>query len=243
MHIIPAIDIIGGKCVRLTKGDYAHQKTYNENPLEVALRFEGAGLQRLHLVDLDGAKEKKVVNWKVLERIASGTNLQIDFGGGIRSDADLDIAFNSGAKQITAGSVAVTSKAMVLEWLKRFGPERIILGADCRKKMIAINGWEKGTKISLFDLLDEYCEAGIKDVICTDIDLDGVMKGPSFDLYKETLEKQPKLNLIASGGVTTMKDIEQLAEAGLYGAIIGKAIYEGAISLEELRLFVEKSGS
>lgn len=238
MHIIPAIDIIEGKCVRLTKGDYAQKKIYNEDPVEVAKQFEGAGLQRLHLVDLDGAKAKKVVNWKVLEKIATRTGLLIDFGGGLRTNADLDIAFNSGAKQITAGSIAITDKPLVLDWLKTYGAEKIILGADARKEKIAIHGWGETAGISIFDHLHEYVEAGIRYSISTDIDLDGAMKGPSFSLYKKIKEEVPTLLLIASGGVTTMKDVEQLAVDGLYGAIIGKAIYENTISLADLGRFV-----
>jgi phosphoribosylformimino-5-aminoimidazole carboxamide ribotide isomerase len=237
MNLIPAIDLIEGKCVRLTKGDYAQMKVYNEDPLEVALMFQDAGIQYLHLVDLDGAKAQHIINWKVLEKISSKTNLVIDFGGGIKSDKDIEIAFNSGADKITAGSIAVKNKPKVIEWISRFSPEKIILGADVNNEQIAVSGWQEQTTLNLFDFLEEYIQNGIKYCICTDIAKDGMLQGPSIDLYKKILEKNAALHLIASGGISSVKDLEQLKEAGLYGAIIGKAIYEGKISLKEISMF------
>jgi len=234
MQIIPAIDIIDGKCVRLTHGDYAQKKVYNENPLEVAKEFEGAGIQRLHLVDLDGAKAKHIVNWKVLERIASATNLIVDFGGGIKTDKDAEIAFNSGASQITGGSIAVKNPAIFEGWLSKYGSDKIILGADCKNEQIAISGWQETTSLNLMDFLEGYIAKGVQYVICTDIAKDGALQGTSVDLYKKIRTKFPDLKLIASGGVTDMTDVEALTEIGCYGAIIGKAIYEGRISLKEL---------
>jgi len=234
MQIIPAIDIIDGKCVRLTHGDYAQKTIYNENPVEVAKEFEGAGIQRLHLVDLDGAKAKHIVNWKVLERIASATNLIIDFGGGIKTDKDAEIAFNSGASQITGGSIAVKDPATFEGWLSKYGSDKIILGADCKNEQIAISGWQETTSLNLMDFLEGYIAKGVQYVICTDIAKDGALQGTSVDLYKKIRTKFPDLKLIASGGVTDMTDVEALTEIGCYGAIIGKAIYEGRISLKEL---------
>ena len=234
MQIIPAIDIIDGKCVRLTHGDYAQKKVYNENPLEVAKEFEGAGIQRLHLVDLDGAKAKHIVNWKVLERIASATNLIVDFGGGIKTNKDAEIAFNSGASQITGGSIAVKNPAIFEGWLSKYGSDKIILGADCKNEQIAISGWQETTSLNLMYFLKGYIAKGVQYVICTDIAKDGALQGTSVDLYKKIRTKFPDLKLIASGGVTDMTDVEALTEIGCYGAIIGKAIYEGRISLKEL---------
>jgi phosphoribosylformimino-5-aminoimidazole carboxamide ribotide isomerase len=233
MRIIPAIDIIGGKCVRLTKGDYGTKKIYNEDPLEVAKQIQDSGLKYLHLVDLDGARNKKITNYRTLEKIASKTELDIDFGGGLRSDEDLKIAFNSGANQITGGSVAVTEPAKFLEWLQLYGGERIILGADCRNRKIATEGWAEGSEIDVLEFIREYISKGVIYSICTDVEKDGMMKGPSTDLYKEILDNL-KVNLIASGGITTMKDIEELAGSGCEGAILGKAIYEGKLTLNEL---------
>ncbi|MFN3917847.1 MAG: 1-(5-phosphoribosyl)-5-[(5-phosphoribosylamino)methylideneamino]imidazole-4-carboxamide isomerase [Flavobacteriales bacterium] len=238
MIIIPAIDIIDGKCVRLTKGDYDTQKVYNEDPLEEALRFEQAGIKHLHLVDLDGAKASHIVNWKVLERISSKTNLHIDFGGGIKTDSDIKIAFDGGAKQITAGSIAVKNKELVSKWVVEYGWEKIIIGADVNNLSIAVNGWQEATDVNLFDFLQDYFSIGVRYSICTDIAKDGMLAGPSVDLYEEVLRRLPKLKLIASGGVTTVEDIVQLREAGLYGVIIGKALYEGRIKLKELEKFV-----
>ncbi len=233
MRIIVAIDIIGGKCVRLTKGDYATKKIYNEDPLEVAKEIEDNGLKYLHLVDLDGAKNKKITNYKVLELIAARTGLSIDFGGGLRTDDDLKIAFNSGARQITGGSIAINSPEKFLEWLSVFGNEKIILGADCRNRKIATDGWAEKSEEDVLNFISRYHSEGILYSICTDVDKDGMLKGPATELYKEILNSV-KVKLVASGGITTMKDIEDLTEAGCEGAIIGKAVYEGKITLKEL---------
>ena len=238
MYPIPAIDIIEGKCVRLTQGDYAQQKTYNEDPLEVAKAYEAHGLQRLHLVDLDGAKAKRIVNHKVLERIASGTSLQIDFGGGLKSDEDLRIAFESGAKQVTGGTVAVKAPEVFESWLQRFGPERIILGSDVKAGKIAISGWQEQSDLELFPFLESYLKKGVRYTICTDVSKDGLLEGTALQLYKDIRTEFPELQLIASGGITSMDELEQLREIGCYGAIIGKAIYEERISLTELEQFV-----
>lgn len=237
IKIIPAIDIIDGKCVRLSQGDYGQKTVYNENPLEVAKSFQDHGVTHLHLVDLDGAKSAKVVNWKVLETIASQTSLQIDFGGGVKSDADIYKVFESGAHQVTAGSIAVKSPEKVEEWMTKYGPEKIILGADVRDKKIAISGWKEDSGIDLFPFLDKFSTKGIQSIICTDISKDGMLSGSSIDLYKEILATFSELKVIASGGVKSMKEIVQLQEAGLYGAIVGKAIYEGKITLKELEKF------
>ena len=227
MFIIPAIDIIDGKCVRLTQGDYAQKKVYNDDPLEVAKEFEACGIERLHLVDLDGAKSQHIVNYNVLETITKNTRLQVDFGGGIKSDEDIQLAFDSGAHQITAGSIAVKSRETVLRWLQIYGPGKIILGADVRDEYIAVSGWQEKSSVNLFDLIGDYVEHGANNFICTDISKDGMLEGPAFDLYKKILERFPEINLIASGGINSMEDIERLEEMGLYGAIVGKAIYEG----------------
>ena len=234
MRIIPAIDILGGKCVRLTKGDYGTKKIYNENPLEVAKEIEDNGLKYLHLVDLDGAKNKKITNYGILEKISSKTGLKIDFGGGIRSDEDLRIAFSSGAAQVTGGTISVTGPALFSEWLERYGNERIILGADSRNRKISTNGWSEESADDVVMFIAKYVEKGIKYSICTDVDKDGMLSGSSTDLYREIL-KSVKINLIASGGVGSMKDIEDIREAGCEGVIIGKAIYEGKIKLKDLR--------
>ncbi|MCB0395633.1 MAG: 1-(5-phosphoribosyl)-5-[(5-phosphoribosylamino)methylideneamino]imidazole-4-carboxamide isomerase [Flavobacteriales bacterium] len=234
MKIIPAIDLIEGKCVRLTKGDYAQKKVYNEDPLEVARSFEDAGIRRLHLVDLDGAKAGHIINHKVLEKIAGKTKLHIDFGGGLKADDDLRIAFECGARQITGGSIAVKNRDLFLSWLEKYGPEKIILGADAIKGKIAISGWQEETSLWLQDFLRAYLDEGIRYVICTDIDKDGMLEGPATTLYKDLLDEFPKMKLIASGGVSGMKDIEELAELNLEGVIVGKAIYEGRINLNEL---------
>lgn len=237
MRIIPAIDIIEGKCVRLSKGDYSTKKIYNKDPLEVAQQFEDAGLKYLHLVDLDGAKEKHIVNWKVLEKLASKTGLQIDFGGGIKSDKDLRIAFESGAKQITGGSIAATDPVEFTSWIAAYGSKKIILGADANNGKIAISGWQEETDQEIETFIQEYVERGIQYVISTDIAKDGMLQGPSFELYDSILEKLPNLKLIASGGVTSIDDLIKLKENKLEGAIVGKAIYEGNIDLFELRDF------
>jgi len=234
LNIIPAIDLIEGKCVRLTQGDYAQKKIYNEKPLEVAKQFEGAGLTRLHLVDLDGAKAKKVVNWKVLESIASKTSLHVDFGGGVQSDDDLRVAFDCGAKQVTGGSVAVKQPELFEHWLKTYGGEKIILGADAKNEKITVSGWEEGTELWVYDFVEKYQQKGVKYIISTDVAKDGLLQGPSFDLYINLQDKCPDLHVIASGGVSGMGDLERLAEMGLYGVIVGKAIYEGRVTLAEL---------
>jgi phosphoribosylformimino-5-aminoimidazole carboxamide ribotide isomerase len=234
MRIIPAIDIIDGKCVRLTRGDYSMKKIYNEDPLEVAKAFEDAGLQYLHLVDLDGAKNKKVINYRILEKISGRTALKIDFGGGIRMDDDLRIAFSSGASQVTGGSIAVTDPALFLDWIGKYGNEKIILGADCIDRKIATAGWSERSETDVVDFIKDYCSKGVKYSICTDINKDGMMNGPATLLYKEIMENV-KVDLIASGGVTTIKDIEDLIETGCEGIIIGKALYEGKIKLTDLK--------
>lgn len=234
MEIIPAIDIIDGKCVRLTKGDYNQKKIYNENPLEVAKSFEAHGITRLHLVDLDGAKAAHIVNYKVLERIASQTNLHVDFGGGLKTGEDLRIAFDSGAQQITGGSIAVKSPEVFESWLKTYGGEKIILGADVHGTKIAVQGWTETSDAELIPFVEDYMKKGVSYSICTDIAKDGAMQGPSVDLYKEIRSALSDLKLIASGGVTTMKDLEELEAAGCFGAIVGKAIYEGTIELKDL---------
>lgn len=234
MKIIPAIDIIDGKCVRLTQGDYNQKKIYNENPLEVAKAFEAAGIQQLHLVDLDGAKAKRIINHQVLETIASQTNLTIDFGGGLKSDEDVKIAFESGANQITGGTIAVKNRDLFLSWLERYGSDKIILGADVRDGYVAVSGWQEQSELELFEFLREYVEAGIEYVICTDIAKDGLLEGSSIDLYKKIRTDFPDLKLIASGGVTSLSEVQLLQQIGCYGAIIGKAIYEGKINLANL---------
>lgn len=234
MRIIPAIDIIDGKCVRLTKGDYASQKIYNENPLEVAKEFEANGIEYLHLVDLDGAKSKHIVNDKVLEIIAKNTSLKIDFGGGIKSDEDVKIAFESGASQITGGSVAVQSPSIFLAWLEKYGSEKIILGADANNRKIATQGWLESSEKDVVEFIAEYEQKGISYVVCTDIAKDGMLQGTSNELYQEILQKT-NVKLIASGGVSSLDDLIKLKEIGCEGAIVGKAIYEGKITLKELR--------
>lgn len=234
MHVIPAIDLIEGKCVRLTQGDYAQKTIYNENPLEVAKQFEDAGLRRLHLVDLDGAKQKKIVNWKVLERLATGTALHIDFGGGVQSDEDIRVAFEAGAKQVTGGSIAVKNPELFERWLQTYGGERIILGADARQERIAISGWEEATETWVYDFVERWLAQGVRYTISTDVAKDGLLKGPSFDLYQKMQRQCPEVNIIASGGVSNLQDIEKLAEMQLFGVIVGKAIYEGRVTLAQL---------
>jgi phosphoribosylformimino-5-aminoimidazole carboxamide ribotide isomerase len=234
MRIIPAIDIIDGKCVRLTKGDYSTQIIYNEDPLEVAKEFEANGIQYLHMVDLDGAKSSRIINQKILERVSTNTKLKIDFGGGIKSDDDIRIAFESGASQITGGSIAVKNRELFLDWIRKFGADRIILGADCLNRKIATQGWLENSETDVIDFICDYQEKGIQYVICTDISKDGMLEGTSNDLYKEILEKT-SVKLIASGGVSGMHDIPLLDALGCEGVIIGKAIYEGKINLKDLR--------
>ena len=236
MFIIPAIDIIDGKCVRLTQGDYAQKKVYNENPLEVAKMFEDAGLKRLHLVDLDGAKSGHIINHKVLESIAKETKLTVDFGGGVKTDSDIQLAFNSGAAQVTGGSIAVKNPVIFSSWIKQYGG-KIILGADVKDEKIATNGWLEDSGIDLWDFLADYVAKGAEYTVCTDISKDGALQGTATELYKKMISKFPKLNVIASGGVTTLQDLHDLKAVGCYGAIVGKAIYENRISLKELEIF------
>jgi phosphoribosylformimino-5-aminoimidazole carboxamide ribotide isomerase len=238
MRIIPAIDIINGKCVRLSKGDYTTQKIYNENPLEVAKMFESHGVNCLHLVDLDGAKASHIVNYKVLETIASKTNLSIDFGGGLKSDEDLRIAFESGANQITGGSIAVKKKSIFKSWLQNYGANKIILGADAMNEKVAVSGWLEESEEELIPFIQSYEEEGISYVICTDISKDGMLTGPSFDLYEKILTKTSNIKLIASGGVSTFKELPKLAAIGCEGAIIGKAIYEYKITMKEIENYI-----
>ena len=237
-EIIPAIDIIDGKCVRLTQGDYSQKTIYNENPLEVAQEFENIGITRLHLVDLDGAKLGKVVNYKVLENVASKTKLSIDFGGGIKTDDDIETVFNYGADLATIGSIAVKNKELFFSWLKKYGSKKIFLGADVKNEKLAIGGWLETTNISIFDFIEENLSEGIKHVFCTDISKDGLLQGPSIDLYKNILTKFPQLKLTASGGVSQLSDLEALKKIGCAGAIVGKAIYEGRITMNELKTFI-----
>ena len=237
MFIIPAIDIIDGKCVRLTQGDYAQKKVYNEDPLEVAKEFEDAGLMRLHLVDLDGAKAGHIVNHRVLERLASKTTLHIDFGGGLKSDTDLKIAFECGAKQITGGTVAVKNREVFINWLETHGSDKIILGADVKNEKIAVGGWLETSDLWLKDFLRDYIEQGIQYCICTDISKDGLLRGASNELYASVLKDFPELKLIASGGVSNIDDLYKLREIGCFGAIVGKAIYEGRVTVKELEKF------
>ncbi|CAM1343503.1 1-(5-phosphoribosyl)-5-[(5-phosphoribosylamino)methylideneamino]imidazole-4-carboxamide isomerase [Tenacibaculum amylolyticum] len=239
MRIIPAIDIIEGKCVRLTKGDYNTKKVYNEHPLEVAKEFEDNGIQYLHLVDLDGAKSKHIVNHRVLEEIATKTNLKIDFGGGLKSDEDARIAFESGANQITGGSIAVKNPDVFISWLKNYGADKIILGADCKNRKIATHGWMETSVVDVVDFITDYEEIGATNVICTDVAKDGMLSGTSNDLYKEILKKT-EVALIASGGIANIEDVYKVEELGCEGVIIGKAIYEGRISLKELQNFINK---
>jgi len=234
MQIIPAIDIIDGKCVRLTQGDYDQKKIYNEHPLEVARRFEDAGLERLHLVDLDGAKAGAVKNWKVLEAIAGKTSLIIDFGGGIKEEKDLTIVFNSGAAFATIGSLAVKNEALFVQWLNSYGPAKFLLGADVKDEKIAVGGWLETTGIWIYDFIEKYIQLGVQQIFCTDVSKDGLLQGPSTDLYKEILDRFPSLHFIASGGVSSTKDLDALQKIGCKGVIVGKAIYEGRISLEDL---------
>lgn len=237
MRIIPAIDIIDGKCVRLSKGDYGTKKIYNENPVEVAKEFESFGIKYLHLVDLDGAKSKHIVNQKVLENIARETSLQIDFGGGLKTLEDIEIAFNSGAKQITIGSIAIQNPEFCFSLIEKYGSEKIILGADCENRKIKTSGWLEESNQDVIDFILYYQKKEIQNVICTDISKDGMLEGASEDLYKEILDKT-KIQLIASGGISCIEDVYKMKEIGCSGTIIGKAIYEGRISLKELERFV-----
>jgi phosphoribosylformimino-5-aminoimidazole carboxamide ribotide isomerase len=237
MQIIPAIDIIEGKCVRLTEGDYAQKKIYNEDPLEVAKQFEGVGLMRLHLVDLDGAKSGKVINWKVLEKIANKTNLVIDFGGGIKTEATLKTVLDTGATYATIGSLAVKERAIFEQWIERFGADIFMLGADVHTEKIAVGGWLEKTEIDVYDFIGSYMNKGVTQLFCTDIQKDGKLEGPSIELYQKILQQFPTLQLIASGGVSALKDLEELRTIGCSAAIVGKAIYENKISLSKLSTF------
>jgi len=238
MRIIPAIDIIEGKCVRLSKGDYNTKKIYNEDPLEVAKSFEAHGIEYLHLVDLDGAKSKHIVNHKILETIASKTKLKVDFGGGLKTDKDLQIAFESGANQITGGSIAVKDPEIFQNWLQKFGNKKIILGADAMNRKIAISGWLEDSDKDIIPFIQSYEDKGVKYVICTDISKDGMLEGPSFELYEEILSETKNINLIASGGISKFDELPKLAELGCEGVIIGKAIYENRISLKQLENYI-----
>lgn len=238
MQIIPAIDVIDGKCVRLTEGDYSKKKIYNEHPLEVAKQFEDAGLTRLHLVDLDGAKAGAVKNWKVLETIAAKTSLIIDFGGGIKKEDDIKIILNSGAAFATVGSIAVKDEIEFVKWLLIFGTYKFLLGADVKEEKIAINGWVEKTDIWIYDFIEKYIAHGVKQIFCTDVSKDGKLEGPSIELYKNIITKFPDLYFIASGGVSSIKDLEELQSIGCKAAIVGKAIYEGRINIPDLKIFL-----
>jgi phosphoribosylformimino-5-aminoimidazole carboxamide ribotide isomerase len=238
LKIIPAIDIIDGKCVRLTQGDYAQKKVYNENPLEVAKEFEANGIKYLHLVDLDGAKSNGIVNWKVLNKICSQTKLFVDFGGGIKSDKDLEIAFENGAKQLNIGSTAVKDKELFLKWLQKYGSDKIILSADVKNEEIAVSGWQENSGINIFSFLEEYISKGIVNVVCTDVSKDGTLQGTANELYNKILKRFPEIRLVASGGISSFKDVKELTKTKISGVIIGKAIYENKIQLSELRVFL-----
>ena len=241
IELIPAIDMIEGKCVRLSQGDYGTQKVYAEDPAEMARRLEDAGIRRLHVVDLDGAKAGHIVNYRTLERIATQTDLCIDFGGGLKSDEDLRIAFESGAQMVTGGSIAVREPERFLAWLKAYGSERIILGADAKERKIAVGGWEESTTLELIPFIQDYVQKGVRKVICTDISKDGMLQGPAVELYQEIQREVPEVYLVASGGVSSIADIERLAEAGIPAVIFGKALYEGRISFQELERFIMRN--
>ena len=238
IRIIPAIDIIDGNCVRLSEGDFNTKKVYYKDPLDVAKMFEDNSVKFLHMVDLDGARQKKIVNYKILERIAGGTSLNIDFGGGVQSDEDIHIAFDCGADAITAGSIMIENEQMALDWLKEFGPEKIILGADIKEGAIAISGWQEKSELELLPFLEKQMDSGFRTTICTEVSKDGMLNGPAFELYKEIREKLPELFLIASGGISTMDDIEHLNRMDINGVVIGKAIYEGKVTLKDLEPFL-----
>jgi phosphoribosylformimino-5-aminoimidazole carboxamide ribotide isomerase len=237
MIIIPAIDLIDGKCVRLTQGDYAQKTIYNENPLEVAKTFENAGMTHLHLVDLDGAKVGKVINWKVIESLTSKTKLEIDFGGGIKTKAEIENLLAAGVKQVNLGSIAVKDSSLVFEWLQHFGAAKIILSADVKNNLVQISGWQENASLNINDFVASYSEKGIETVTCTDIATDGMLKGPNQKLYKELVSAFPKINWIASGGVSGIDDVTALKKIGVAGVIVGKAIYEGKVTLDQLAKF------
>ncbi|OAV43196.1 1-(5-phosphoribosyl)-5-[(5-phosphoribosylamino)methylideneamino]imidazole-4-carboxamide isomerase [Lewinella sp. 4G2] len=234
MYIIPAIDLIDGKCVRLSQGDYSRKTVYNEDPLAQAKEFEAAGLTKIHVVDLDGARGGGIVNHKVLERIAGHTNLEIDWGGGMKSDEDLRIAFASGAHQVTGGTIAVKDPDVFMGWIERYGPEKIILGSDAKNGKIAVSGWEESSDLGVYDFIRHYVEQGLRYTICTDVSKDGMLAGTSEAMYRQIIAENPRVNLIASGGVATTADLDAVQSLGCYGVIVGKAFYEGRISLEEL---------
>ena len=238
MRIIPAIDIINGECVRLSKGDYNKKTVYSKNVLEVAKNFEDNGIQFLHLVDLDGAKRNRIINYKILEKISSQTNLTIDFGGGLKSEEDIKIAFENGAKQVTLGTVAIKNPELFLKSLEKYGSEKIILGADARKEKIAVSGWLEESETNIYDFIKEKVRTGIQYIISTDIDKDGMLEGPSFDLYEKIIGENPNIKLIASGGITSTNDLVQLKSLGCEGAIIGKALYENRITFNDLKPFL-----
>jgi phosphoribosylformimino-5-aminoimidazole carboxamide ribotide isomerase len=238
MRIIPAIDIIDGKCVRLSKGDYSTKIIYNENPLEVAKSFENHGIKYLHLVDLDGAKSSEIVNYKIIEQIASKTKLKIDFGGGLKSDKDVKIAFESGASQITGGSIAIKNSELFEKWISFFGSEKVILGADALNEKVAVSGWLENSNVDLIPFIKGYKNKGIQYVICTDISKDGMLEGPSFELYSRILAEIPNIKLIASGGISTFEELPKLEKMGCEGTIIGKAIYEGRIKLKQIENYI-----
>lgn len=239
MYIIPAIDLIEGKCVRLSKGDFSTSKIYNENPLEVAKAFEAVGIQHLHLVDLDGARAGRVINYSILESIATHTSLQIDFGGGVKSEEDLRIVFESGATQVTGGTIAVKSPTTFESWLQKYGAEKIILGADFENDQVVINGWQESSHLELFEFIGAYRQKGIQFCIPTDVSRDGLLKGSAVSTYQKLITTYPDVHFIASGGITTLAEIEVLRDAQCYGAIIGKAIYEGRITLKDLTPFID----
>ncbi len=234
IELIPAIDIINGQCVRLTKGDYDQKTVYRDSPAEVAREFEEIGFKRLHVVDLDGAKSKHIVNSEVLHRITTETSLRVDFGGGIKTDADIETAFENGAEMVTVGSIAVTNPDLFIAWLEKYGPERMILGADVRNGKISINGWKEDSTEDLLPFLRKYIDAGVRNVLCTEISKDGTLQGPAIELYSRVMEAYPQLHLIASGGVSSVEDIKALDKAGIPAVVFGKAIYEGKIDLREL---------
>ncbi len=238
MEIIPAIDLIDGKCVRLTQGDYDQKTAYSSNPLEMAQRFADHGIRRLHLVDLDGAKQRTVVNLNVLEQIATHTSLAVDFGGGVQSDEDLRRVLEAGAQQVTGGSIAVRQPEVFMRWLDQHGADKIILGADARDRLVAISGWQEKSTLKVINFVRDYAKQGVRYVICTDVAKDGLLQGPSFELYDELRAQVPLVHLIASGGITTVDDLRQLKANGLHGAIIGKALYEGPLTLSDLTEFL-----
>jgi phosphoribosylformimino-5-aminoimidazole carboxamide ribotide isomerase len=241
IEVIPAIDIMEGKCVRLTKGEFHTKVVYNEDPLDAARRFEDIGVRRLHVVDLDGAKEGRVINYRTLEKLASKSGLAIDFGGGIATDKDLQIAFECGVRQINVGSIAVKDPPLFHRWIAQYGGEAIILAADVKKELVVVRGWQEESKVNVFDLIREFLEKGGRYVLCTDVDKDGMLQGPSHDLYKKIRDEHPSCKTIASGGVTSLQDLEKLSEIGVPYVVVGKALYEGAITMDELTQFIRSS--